>query len=80
MAHLLQGRSHPSPTPCPAPVQGCVAEDAAGSIRVADWGDFRQESHQLRRYVEEWTEESEAARMYNMLQYESQEKVQAEEQ
>ena len=34
----------------------------------------------MRRYVEDWTEESEAARVYDMLPYNWQEKVQAEEQ
>ena len=51
-----------------------------GHIRVADWQDFRREYRHLRRYVEDWMEESEAARVYDMLPYKWQEKVQAEEQ
>ena len=47
---------------------------------MADWRDFCREYRQVRPYVEDWTEESEAARLYNMLPYKWQEKVQAEEQ
>ena len=38
-------------------------------MQVADWRDFRREYHHLRRYVEDRTEKSEAARIYNMLPY-----------
>ena len=51
-----------------------------GHIRVADWWDFRREYRHLRGYVEDWKEESEAARVYNMLPYKWQEKIQAEKQ
>ena len=40
-----------------------------GHIQVADWREFRREYRHLRRYVEDWTEESEAARVYDMLPY-----------
>ena len=53
---------------------------SGGHIRLADWWDFRREYRHLRRHVEDWTEELEAARVYDMLPYKSQEKVQAEEQ
>ena len=47
---------------------------------MADWREFRREYRHLRRYVEDWTEESEAARVYDMLPYKWQEKIQVEEQ
>ena len=50
-----------------------------GHIRAADWREFRQEYHHLRRYVEDRRDESETARMYDMLPYKWQEKVHAEE-
>ena len=53
---------------------------SGGHIRVADLRDFRREYRHLRRYVEDWTEESKAARVYDMLPYNWQEKVEAEEQ
>ena len=53
---------------------------SGGHIGMTDWRDFRREYLHLRRYVEDWTEESEAARVYDMLRYTLEEKVQAEEQ
>ena len=53
---------------------------SGGHIRVADCLNFRREYRHLRRYVEYWTDEPESTRMYDMLQYKWQEKVQAEEQ
>ena len=40
---------------------------SGGHIWVADWQDFSREYCHLTRYVEDWTEESEAARVYDML-------------
>ena len=51
-----------------------------GHIWVADWRDFRREYRHRRRYVEDSTEESEAALVYDMLPYKRQQKVQAKEQ
>ena len=40
-----------------------------GHIPMADWRDFRRQSRHLKRYVEDWTEESKAALVYDMLPY-----------
>ena len=52
---------------------------SGGHIRVADCREFRREYCHLRRYVKDWTEESEAASVYNMPPCKSHEKIQAEE-
>ena len=47
-------------------------------ICAAGWPDFCRQYRHLSRYIEDWTEDLEAARMYDMVQYKWQEKVQAE--
>ena len=53
---------------------------SGGHIRMADGRDFRWEYRHLRRYVEDWTEKSEAARVYDMLPHKWRRKVQTKEQ
>ena len=47
---------------------------------MADWRDFRWKNRHLRLYVEDRTEEWDAARVYDVLPYKWQEEMQAEEQ
>ena len=42
---------------------------------MADWQDFHREYRHLKRFVEDLTEDSEAAQVYDMLPYKWQEKV-----
>ena len=60
-------------------LKAVLLRTSGGHIQLADWQDFRQEYRHLRRYVEDWAEESDAAHFFDMLTYKWQEKIQAEE-